>query len=54
MSDPDMPNRRLIIATMVLGVAALGAFSAVAPEDGGALENAPAVQYSPDVHLVAS
>ncbi|MDT5335217.1 MAG: hypothetical protein QOD90_722 [Mycobacterium sp.] len=42
MSDPDMPNRWLIIATMVLGVAALGAFSAVAPDDLGT----PAVQHS--------
>jgi hypothetical protein len=46
MSDPDMPNRRLIIATMVLGIVALGAFSAVAPEDLGTHDGAPVVQHS--------
>jgi hypothetical protein len=46
MSDPDMPNRRLIIATMVLGIAALGAFSAVAPDDLGVHDGAPAGQHS--------
>jgi hypothetical protein len=46
MSDPDLPNRRLIIATMVLGIAALGAFSALAPEDLGTHDGAAIQQHS--------
>jgi hypothetical protein len=46
MSAPDMPNRRLIIATVVVGIAALGAFSAVAPEDLGTHDGAPIGQHS--------